>query len=293
MIATMKKNERSLLSTELLRTFVTIAESGNLTVAAGRLHRTQSAISVQIRRLETDLEVALFDRNSRGMSLTDAGNKLLPRARSILADIKQTSTLFKKPLTGSIRVGIPDDFDDTVLERILADFARSHPNVDVIAISGCTSGYPAAVLNNEIDIAVCSGPDNEVGETLETEKTVWAIKKGLQIEAGCPVPLAILDRTCWWRNVPTASLNSIGRDYTVAFRSSSFASLQAAIRAGFAVGTLPVSCICEKMSILKKTDGFPDLPTSRRSILIGVGTPNDLACAMTEAIKSARLEQNG
>lgn len=287
----MNKNERSLLSTELLRTFVTIADCGNLTTAAGRLHRTQSAISVQIRRLETDLGVALFDRKSRGMTLTDAGGRLLPKARSILADIKQTSTLFQTPLTGSIRVGIPDDFDDTVLERILTDFARAHPGVNVIATSGCTSGYPAAIRNDEMDIAVCSSPDNEEGELLDNEKTVWTSKKGMRIDDEQPVPLAILDRSCWWHNAPTASLNSIGRDYTIAFRSSSFASLQAAIRAGFAVGVLPASCVCEKMAVLSKAEGFPDLPTSRRSILTGADTPNDLMWAMTEAIRNARLEQ--
>lgn len=292
-MSAMKNSEQTLLNSELLRTFVMIADCGNLTTAAGRLHRTQSAISVQIRKLESDLEIALFDRNSRGMSLTDAGGKLLPKARSILADIKEASTLFKAPLTGSIRVGIPDDFDDTILERILTGFAHSHPGVEVIAVSGCTSGYLAAIKSGALDIAVCSGPENDDGETLDTERTVWATKKGVKIEVGSPVPLAILDRTCWWRNLPTTSFDSIGRDYTVTFRSSSFASLRAAIRAGFAVGIFPASCVCEKMSILTEADGFPKLPNSRRSILLGVDTPNDLASAMTEAIKSARLEQIG
>jgi DNA-binding transcriptional LysR family regulator len=260
-------------------------------MAAGYLCKTQSAISVQIRKLESDLGISLFNRNSRGMTLTDAGAKLLPKARSILADIKQAGALFEKPLTGSIRVGIPDDFNDSMLERILTGFSRTHPGVNVIAMSGCTSGYPAAITNGELDIAVFSGPENVEGDPLDTEKTVWAAKKGFRIDDKHPVPLAILDRSCWWRNLPTTSLNSIGRDYVVAFRSSSFASLQAAIRAGFAIGVLPASCVCEKMSILTEANGFHNLPISHRSILTGADTPSDLAAAMIEAIKNAQLGQ--
>jgi DNA-binding transcriptional LysR family regulator len=287
-ISNMIKIERSRLNTDLLTSFVTIADCGNLTVAAGRLHRTQSAISVQIRKLEADLGATLFNRNSRGMALTDSGKLLLPKARSILTDIKEAGALFEAPLKGSIRVGIPDDFNDRILEQILTDFARSHPNVDVVALSGCTSGYPAAVRNGEIDIAVFSGPEDEDGMPLGIEKTVWAAKKGTQIESTAPVPLAVLDRNCWWRDLPTNSFSAIGRDYSITFRSSSFASIQAAIRAGFAVGILPISCVCEKMTVLTAAEGFPNLPMSRRSLLIGENAPTDLVNAMAEAIRGAR-----
>jgi hypothetical protein len=84
----MNESERNLLSTDLLRTFLAIVDSGNLTIAAARLHRTQSAISVQLRKLEADLGVQLFTRTSKGMMLTEAGTKLLPNARSILRDIR-------------------------------------------------------------------------------------------------------------------------------------------------------------------------------------------------------------
>lgn len=284
----MIKRERQFLSTDLLNSFVTIADCGNLTVAAGRLYRTQSAISVQIRKLEADLGATLFNRNSRGMTLTDAGKVFLPKARAILVDLKEAGALFEAPLKGVIRVGIPDDFNDATLEKILTDFARSHPDVDVVALSGCTSGYPTAVRNGEIDVAVCSGPKNEEGTPLDVEKTVWATKKGTQLERTTPVPLAVLDRSCWWRDLPTNSLRTIDRDYTIAFKSSSFASIQAAIRADFAVGVLPISCVCEKMTVLTATEGFPTLPKSYRSLLIGERAPTDLVNAMAEAIRGAR-----
>ncbi|MCK7615927.1 LysR family transcriptional regulator [Roseibium sediminicola] len=283
--------ERSPIDSDLLRTFLAIANCGNLTVAAGRLNRTQSAISVQLRKLETGLGVTLFNRTPKGMALTVEGEKLLPKASSILAEIRQASALFTNPLSGSIRVGFPDDFDETVLERVLAGFARAHPGVDVRATSGCTSGYPAAIADGTLDIAVCSGPDNRQGETLGIEDTVWASRKDAQILGAEPVPLAILDRSCWWRDLPTKSLESIGREYSLAFRSSSFASLRAAIRAGFAIGILPASCVDEDTAILSGPEGFPDLPKSRRSFLIADDAPEDLTSAMAKAIRQSRNEQ--
>ncbi len=284
----MNENERLPIDSELLRTFTIIADRGNLTLAADQLNRTQSAISVQLRKLETGLGVALFDRTPKGMALTEAGRRLLPKARSILSDIREASALFTNPLTGSIRVGLPDDFDEAVLERVLADFARTHPGVKVIATSGCTSGYAAAIDDGALDIAVCSGPDNGMGETLGMEETVWAAADNAHIPSGQPAPLAVLDRDCWWRDLPTKSLDAAGRPYTVAFRSSSFASIQAAIRAGFAIGALPASCLSDGTKALSPKDGFPDLPKSRRSILVASGAPKILTGAMADAIKEAR-----
>jgi len=260
-------------------------------MAAQHLNRTQSAISVQLRRLEEHLDVTLFDRHARGMVLNDAGQQLLPKAISILAQIREVGSLFADPLTGSIRVGFPDDFDDTILEQVLQQFSDAHPGVNVIAASGCTSSYPAAVNRGDLDIAVYSGVDNDEGTFLCTEKCVWAKKPGTQIDKSKPIPLAVLDRQCWWQDLPTNALNDAGIDYVIAFRSSNFASLQAAIRAGFAVGILPMSCIGNGTTIVPRSEGLPELPISRRSILSRPGAPEVLIDAMTAAIRDARLAQ--
>lgn len=160
----MNENERMPVDSDLLLTFVRIAECGNLTVAAGKLGRTQSAISVQLRKLEDGLGVTLFTRTAKGMVLTAAGETLLSRANIIISEIRETAQLFREPLTGSIRVGLPDDFDDVVLERILAQFSKAHPGVQVIARSGCTSGYSVLIQNGALDVAVCSGLNNLGGD---------------------------------------------------------------------------------------------------------------------------------
>ncbi len=154
----MKVTERLSPNSEQLKSFVVIAECGNLSHAAERLCRTQSAISVQLRKLEESLNVSLFERQARGMALNANGKKLLPVAQRALAEMRQAGALFEEPLQGRIRVGIPDDFDDNILERALAGFSRNHPGVEIITHSGCTSGFRGDLEQGVLDVAVCSGP---------------------------------------------------------------------------------------------------------------------------------------
>ncbi|MEP5732141.1 MAG: LysR family transcriptional regulator [Sulfitobacter sp.] len=285
----MNKNERLPIDSDLLQTFVRIADCGNLTVAAGQIGRTQSAISVQLRKLESGLGVSLFIRGAKGMTLTPAGEALLIRARSILVDIRDTARLFQEPLKGSIRVGLPDDFDESVLERILMGFSNAHPGVQVLAKSGCTSAYAEAVRAGELDVAICSGLDVPQGDPLDTEAIVWAAREGKSWCGGEDVPLAILDRPCFWRDLPRKILDTAGRQHTIAFQSSSFTSLQAALRAGFAIGLLPRSCVGDGLQILTETEGFPEPPVSHRSILLSDHSSEHVAQAMVEAIRNARV----
>lgn len=285
----MNENERLPIDSDLLQTFVRIAECGNLTLAASRLGRTQSAISVQLRKLEDGMGIALFERVARGMRLTPAGEVLLARAKPILAEIRDAASLFREPLTGSIRVGLPDDFDNGILESILIEFSRSHPGVQVLARSGCTSGYAAAIRTGELDIAVCSGLGDPGGEALDIEPVVWAARKARSWSKEEAVPLAILDRPCYWRDLPVKALDAAGRKHRVAFQSSSFTGLQAALRAGLAIGVLPESCLGEGLVVLAEADGFPALPVSRRSIHVSAHASEQLTEAMAEAIRNTCL----
>ena len=281
----MNNSERSGPSADLLRAFLAIAETGNLTRASDRLGRTQSAISVQLRKLEEGLDVRLFDRQARGMRLTQGGETLLPAARRALAELDRVGSLFKAPLAGLIRVGIPDDFDDAVLERTLADFALRNPDVEVAAASGCTSAYPDRIRRGELDVAVCSGPERLGGEPLASEPVVWAIAEGSDLDPDAPVPLAVLDRGCWWRDLPIDALDGAGRAWRVAYRSSSFASLRAAIRSGLAAGPLPLGSLGHGLRVAD--DGLPPLPFALREIMVSRQAPPALATAMTAALRRA------
>ncbi len=283
----MNANERPTPDSSLLRTFLEIADCGNLTLAASRLNRSQSAISVQLRKLESELKVSLFERDAKGMVLSVNGERLLPLARRVLAELGQVHALFQPALKGKIRVGIPDDFEENVLERTLADFARSNPGVDVVASSGCTVGFPEAVQRGALDIAVYSGPGDIEGEVFLTQKPVWVASGTLCLDRSEPVPLAIMDRGCWWQELPTKALEQQGRPYSIAFECSGLTSQKAAIRAGFAVGILYENSVEPDMKVLSPRDGFPPLPHSKRSIIINPQAPEKLTAAMARAIKNA------
>jgi len=285
----MNKIERLDISSDLLQTFVVVAESGNATHASALLNRTQSAISVQVRKLEEALAVQLFERQARGMILTDDGRKLLPAARRALSEMHRVNALFATPLRGRIRIGIPDDYDEMILEKVLADFGRRHPEVEIQAQSGCTVHYPAAIDGDELDLAVLSGAKTKSRDAFHTEPIVWAASEEFSIPADEPVPLAYLDRSCWWRDVPIEALDRHKRAWHRAYVTTSFTSVKAAIRSGFAVGILPVGALGSGMRKLKSNEGFPALPVIQRVLLKNSKSPADLTSAMSDAIVGAQL----
>lgn len=283
----MNISERTFTDGNLLKTFVAIADCGNLTVAASRLNRSQSAISVQLRKLETDLDTSLFVREGKGMTLSPSGEKLLPIARRSLSELAKVQALFAAPLNGRIRVGIPDDFDEGVLERALTEFKQSNPGVDVVATSGCTAGFPDAIRRGELDMAVCSSASTAHGEVFREQQAVWVSAKSLHLDHDAPVPLAIINHGCWMGELPKVKLGQVGRPYNVAFECTGIMSQKAAIRAGFAVGILYESNVEAGMKILSQKDGFPALPKFKRSIVIASEAPQELAEAMSYAVRQA------
>lgn len=283
----MNISERTFTDGNLLKTFVAIADCGNLTVAASRLNRSQSAISVQLRKLETDLDTSLFVREGKGMTLSPSGEKLLPIARRSLSELAKVQALFAAPLNGRIRVGIPDDFDEGVLERALTEFKQSNPGVDVVATSGCTAGFPDAIRRGELDMAVCSSASTAHGEVFREQQAVWVSAKSLHLDHDAPVPLAIINHGCWMGELPKVKLGQVGRPYNVAFECTGIMSQKAAIRAGFAVGILYESNVEAGMKILSQKDGFPTLPKFKRSIVIASEAPQELAEAMSYAVRQA------
>lgn len=282
----MNQIERMPLNSDLLRSFLVIADTGNLTHAADRLGRTQSAISVQLRNLEDSLGAALFNRSVKGMTLTDAGERLLPKAEAAVTQLQEMRHLFDAPLQGRLRVGIPDDYEGRILTDALTRFARMHLGVEVTAMSGCTVTYARYVREGRLDMAICSGPEPKNGLQISREPAVWATGRDVEVAKEGPVPLAMLDRSCWWKSIPTDALRRAGRDYRTAYRTESFGSLLSALRSGFAVGVLPASCVGEDLQVLDAAHGLPRLPDIYRTILFSEAADTQVTQAMAEAISA-------
>ena len=284
----MNETERLHLDSDLLRTFLAVADAGNVTRAGDALGRTQSAISVQIRKLETALSAQLFHRQARGMSLTEAGRVLVPAAEKVLGDMVRIGDLFSAPLSGEVRVGIPDDYGASVLERVLATFTARHPGVEVSVRCGFSVGFPEAVKRNELDLAVyAADPSETFGDLLVTERTVWVASPALILDAAEPVPLALFDRACWWREAAITALEQAGRPYRIAYSSESAAGVKAAITAGLAVGVLAETTMEPSMRTLSENEGFPALPPSALVLLRREATTTEASAAMEAAIRAA------
>lgn len=284
----MNKIERLGVDSELLRTFLAIAETGNLTHAAALLNRTQSAISVQLRKLEEALATQLFHRQARGMTLTENGHRLLPIARKLVTDINRISHLFSEGLSGRISIGVSDDYGLSVLEPTLKHFSVQHPDVEVSVRCSFSSSFPEAVKRGELDLALYTAePDERIGKPLFQEPGVWVADESFYLPDDKPIPLALFDRQCWWRDVAIKALEEQGLPYRVAFSSESFAGVKAAISAGLAVGMLATRAMAPSMRILSEEEGMPALPASSMVLLINPASHSGLVEAMETAIRQA------
>lgn len=277
------------VNSDLLRSFLAVAEAGNVTRAAAVIGRTQSAVSLQIQKLEGLFAVQLFERGARGVVLTAEGERLLPAARRALSELDRVGTLFSDPLAGRIRVGIPDDYTETILEKALARFAARYGDVEVFVRSGCTAGFAAALKNRELDLAIVSAGPIDPAEAFYSEPTVWAAGAEMLLDETAPVPLALFDRDCWWKEVPTNALERAGRSWRLAYLSESYASVKAAIAAGLAVGVLARSAVEDSMRILGEEDGFPGLPASSLTLVRGANGGSRVVQEMEKALRGAVL----
>lgn len=172
-----------LLEIDVLRTFVSIAESGSFTRAAGQIFRTTSAVSMQIKRLETTLGCTLFVREARRITLTSDGERLLSYARRLLKLNEEAVSAFVTPrLNGQVRFGTPADIGTHILPGLLSLFARTHPGVEVNVSVGRSIDMIERVDSGELDVALISvgnvGQDDSRGEVIHSEPLVWAGRTG-------------------------------------------------------------------------------------------------------------------
>ena len=277
------------LDSDLLRTFIAIADTGSFTRGAERVFRSQSAVSLQIKRLETTLGKSVFDRHARGIVLTPIGEKLRPVAQRVVNLLDVTiGELRGDALEGSIRIGIPDEYGETILPGVIASFVRQHPQVELGVRCGFSASFPEALARNELDLAVYAEESPHKGsQILRYDKTIWASATNHQAHEQDPLPVALFDRECWWRDRALEALETSGRRYRVIYTSESVMGVMAAIAAGVAIGLIGESAMNSNFKILTEADGLPSIQSS--ALVIGRRESVDslIADAMTAAITEA------
>ncbi|TPW27396.1 LysR substrate-binding domain-containing protein [Pararhizobium mangrovi] len=275
------------LDLDQLRTFIAIIECGSFTRAAEEVGRTQSAVSMQMRRLEERIARPLFTKNGRGNRLTEDGERLLDHARKLIRLSNETIAAFDaESLTGMVRIGVPDDYAERYMPDIIARFAKTNPHVELFIVCESSRDLAARIERNELDIAVVthnprSRPSSRV---IRTEPLYWVGSLNHHAHEETPVSLAVGRHDCTWRRLACSALDSVGRAYRIPFTSWSSTVVASAVLAGLAVSLLPESALRPGMRVLSAADGFPSLAPVQIGMMRRPGAPAELIDALGEHI---------
>ena len=271
----------ALLDVDQLRTFIAIADAGSFTRAADAVHRTQSAVSMQMKKLEERLGKPIFERDGRHSRLTEDGERLLDYARRIVKlNVEALSSFSDAELAGRVRLGLPDDYADRYLPEILARFSRSNPRVEVTVVCEPTPMLAERIANLDLDLAIITQTDRNGAPVIRRERLLWVTSGRHAVHETEPVPLALGRAFCTWRQAATAALENADRPFRVLYSSWNSTAVGAAVLAGLAVSVVPESAVRPGMRVLGPSDGYPTLPSCKIALLRNAAEPSLLADAL-------------
>lgn len=242
----------------LLRTFVTVVETGNFTRAGERLHLTQSTVSQQVIRLEQSLGARLLDRSQRQVWPTEAGERLLGYARRILR-LEEEARLALNPVQAetALRLGAPEDLAGELLTEALRSFIASRPHLRLEVESGLSNPLLHLYRNGELDVLLVKqwGADRDC-HARWPEPLSWVCSARGMV-ADQPLPLVVFPVGALYRQEMIHALESAGRPWRISYSSTSLASLGAAVSAGLGVSLIPSRCVLPGHRELGEAEGFP------------------------------------
>ena len=282
------------LELELLRTFVAVVDGGGFTRAAERLHRTQSTISQQLKRLEDRLETPLLERNTRSITLTERGELLLGYARRLLSlNDEALAALAETQLQGRVRLGSAQEVADGGLADMLAHFSRLHPGVALEVRVDANLKLRDEVERGELDLAVLFQEPGEVqnngakSEVIDRLRRVWVASPDLTIDNAAPLPLVLSNGPCIFRNAVLGTLDAIARPWRIALSTPSLSGMRAALRAGLGIGVRTERWLEPDLQILD--DVLPPLPDVELALITASNTGEVVVERLRTALLSALI----
>ncbi|WP_291852466.1 LysR family transcriptional regulator [Bradyrhizobium sp.] len=251
-----------MLDIDLLRTFVAILETGSFTAASDVVRRTQSALSLQMKKLEEQVGHPLLKREPGGIKATAEGERLLIHAKRILRAHEDAILDFSRAsgTAGNLILGISADYGQALLPRVLRVLASSYPKLSVEVVCGPSHDLYEMCTDGRVEIAFV-GEGEGLGQSpvLHRERLVWATGGDAHNED--PVPLALLPaEDSNYRRWALDALARVGRRHWIAYTSYSLAGLQAIVRAGYAVAVMAESALVTGIRELDDAENFPPLP---------------------------------
>lgn len=250
------------LQIDYLKTFIALAETKGFTKTGLQVNKSQSAVSMQIKRLEDEVGKKLFERIGKTVKLTPEGHILLKHAMRIVKEHDDAVRALSKPdLEGFIRFGAPEHYTIGVLPQLLARFAEAYPDVVVEMRCENSDVIKEAVDKGELDLGICT-QISDGGQVISHDPVVWVAQPGFVMQKHKTVSLAVFEEGCIFRTWALEALEKAGIRYRIVYVSRSISGLIDAVRSGFAVAPIIRSNAPPDLKIIELEDGLPVLPVS-------------------------------
>ncbi|MBY3368108.1 LysR substrate-binding domain-containing protein [Rhizobium laguerreae] len=283
---------RTIFDLDVLRTFSTGMELGNFAKAAERLGRSTSAVSAQLKKLEEQAGTPIFRKAGRGLALTDAGETMLGYARRLLElNDEAAAAVNSVELEGWVRLGLQEDFGETLLPDVLGRFARAHPKVRIEARVVRNAELLERVTSGKLDLALAwsdgtlTAHCERIGEVPMRWIGPAEGQSGWQAVSGEPMPLASLEAPCLLRSAATKALDEAGISWRLAFVSPSLGGLWAATAAGLGLTIrTPIGLPAKVRPLVPETIGLPDLPKLGLVLHRAEAEPQPAAARLAELV---------
>jgi DNA-binding transcriptional LysR family regulator len=245
----------------LLRAFVAVAETGRMTQAAKVIHITQSAVSQRIRRLESLLDLTLFERRADAALLSRDGERFMSRARRLIAlNDEILSEMGREDFAGEIRIGVPHDVVGSLMPPVLREFRQAHPNVLVTLISDISSTLRSLLNARKIDVALTTDRDRASRKNcVLTDQLVWVGAAEGNAANRRPLSVALGTEGCGFRASAVDALNKAGVVWRSICQVGSLEPVFATLEADMAVAPFLSRTVPSRLAILKSRD-LPTLP---------------------------------
>jgi DNA-binding transcriptional LysR family regulator len=249
------------LDLDVLAMIVAVADTGNISRAAEVVHRSQSAVSMQIKTLEEALGKPLFVRRSRSVTPTQDGEVLLSFARRMLALRDEAWAAVVRPAgTGRVVIGVPDDYASSLLPTVLKKFSASYPKVEIQVVGLPSAALAPLVKDGTVDLACATRVKGLTGEFIRFEPMVWsATPSAHEIWRERPLPIAVFLPGSVARENAIRSLERAGIPYRTSYESPSLMGLLSMVEAGLAIAPLARCAVPAHLSLLGQAQGLPEI----------------------------------
>lgn len=277
-----------MMDLEALRTFVNVVEHGSFAAAAGRVYRSQPAVTQRIQRLESTIGRPLFRKVGRSKQLTEDGVTLLDYARRIMAlHDAACASLLGDRLSGEIRLGAPDDATETIVPELLRQFSTVFPDVRVIIHVARSAFLMQSLQQGQIDMAVSTRDDaSHPRLRIRNLPTVWLSAADFKLSQNDPVPLVCHDEPSLYRSLALDALSKAQRTKRICHISGSLSGIRAAVRAGLGITARTIEMLEPSFRVLGTADGLPPLPDVNFYLYLSGSKPDPTARRLFENIQT-------